>query len=153
MSNQQNEIPASLEPIGVLQLGDKQLSVVTPPVWYKFFASLSNLLQNLTNGVLAFTSEDVITAAGTTQATAYALTTEWAEVTITPANSGVKLAAFGAGVPNTVFNEGVNALKVYPPVGAQIDALGVNAPYSLPTAKMQTFYQTGNAQFRSTQLG
>lgn len=152
MANQQNEIPSSLEPVAGLQLGDKRLDVFVSAVWYKFFTSLSSLLQNLTNGVLAFTVEDTITATGASQATAFALTTEWAEVTVTPINAGVKLAAFGPGVPSVVFNRGANPLQVYPPIGAQIDALGVNNQFVLAATKMQTFYQISNAQFRSTQL-
>lgn len=153
MANQQNEIPASLEPVASLQLGDKELKVFATAVWYKFFTSLSSLLQNLTGGVLAFTTETDTTAAGLTQGTAYVLTTEWVEVTTTPIGSGVRLAAFGPGVPNVVFNAGINTLRVYPPVGSQIDALGVNSPYLLAATKTQTFNQIGNARFRSTQLG
>lgn len=153
MANQLNDVPTSLEPIAGLQLGNKRMEVTVSAVWYKFFVSVSVILKNLIGGVLGFTSENGAVATGTTQATALAMTTEWIEVTTVPAGSGVVLNGFGAGVPSVVFNEGANALKVYPPVGNQIDALGVNVAYLLPAAKMQTFYQTGNQQFRSTQLG
>lgn len=146
-----NRLPTSLEPIGTFS--DGQVPVIANKDWYLFWNSLSSVLGNLINGVLGFTSESGVTATGTVQGDAFVMVTEWVEVSITPVNSGVLLQGFGAGVASTVFNEGLNTLKVYPPVGARIDALAINAPYSLPTTKMQTFYQTQAAQWRSTQLG
>ena len=153
MAGQLNEIPASLEPIAELQLGDKTLKVYVTSVWYKFFVSLSDVLTNLIGGVLGFTNESNVTAAGASQATAYALTTEWAEVTTVPVGAGVALNNFGAGVPSTVMNASAGLLNVYPPLGGQIDALGVNNPYPLAATKTQIFNQSGSGQWRSTQLG
>ena len=153
MANQLNDIPTSLEAIADLQLGDKRMGVAVTAVWYKFFVSLSAVLSNLVGGVLGFTSQSGVTAVGTTQATAFPMSTEWVVITTTPLNGGVKLAGFGAGTPSQVFNRGANPLKVYPPVGGQIDALGVNNPYVLAATKMQNFSQTGVGQFYSTQLG
>lgn len=153
MAGELNEIPTSLEPVGKLTLGNKELDIFVSSVWYKFFVSLSDLLSNLVGGVLGFSSESNITATGTTQADAYPLTTEWAEITTTPVGSGVILNGFGAGVASTLFNMGANSLDVYPPPGAQIDALGLNVPYPLPAAKTQIFNQTATDQWRSTQLG
>lgn len=153
MAGQLNEIPASLEPLAEMTLGNKTLKVYVTSVWYKFFVSLSDILTNLIGGVLGFTIEPSVTATGATQATAFALTTEWAEITTTPVGSGVTLNSFGPGVPSTVMNMGANALKVYPPSGGQIDALGVDSPYSLPATKTQIFNQIAPGQWRSTQLG
>lgn len=94
-----------------------------------------------------------LVATGTTQATALVLTRGWNEVITTPVNSGVVIPALGVGIESTVFNEGANALKVYPPVGGQIDALGVNIPYSLASGKMQSLFQLTATRWRSTQLG
>lgn len=94
-----------------------------------------------------------LAATGTTQGTALALNRSWNEVTATPANSGVLLAAFGVGQQSVVFNEGGSALNVYPPAGGQIDALAVDAPYPLPNTKSQEFYQLTAARWRSSQLG
>lgn len=94
-----------------------------------------------------------LVAAGTTQGTALALTRNWNEVITTPAASGVLLATLGVGQPSKVWNAGLNALKIYPPVGGQIDALGVNVAYSLPIDKCQEFDQLTAATWRSTQLG
>lgn len=151
--NSQNQVPAQLEPIGSIQLGSKAVPATVAPVWYKFFVSLSGVVQNIVGGVLGFTVDDNIAAAGATQGTATLLETEWSVVTTTPANSGVVLHEFGPGVPSTVVNLGVNSLKVYPFDGAQIDALGVNAPYPLAAGKTQVFNQVANLQFQSTQLG
>lgn len=153
MANQLNEVPASLEPMAELSLGDRKFGVYVTAVWYKFFVSLSGVLSNLIGGVLGFTSENGITATGTTQADAFVAQTEWVIVSTTPLNSGVVIDAFGAGVASTVFNQGANPLKVYPPVGYQIDALGLNNPYTLAANKVQVFSQTDDTKFTSMQLG
>lgn len=60
---------------------------------------------------------------------------------------------FGPGVASTVFNRGANPLKVYPPVGGEIDSLGVDQPYVLAATKMQVFSQIDDALWSSMQLG
>jgi len=117
--------------------------------WWRFFYGLYTRNASTVPYLVATT----LTAAGTTQATALALQSEWNAISTTPANSGVRLNDFGVGLTSTVFNGGGAALKVYPPIGAQIDALGVNAPYSLANGKSQVFYQLSATQFRSQQLG
>lgn len=146
-----NQVPASLEPIGTFGGADVPVSVAS--VWYQFFQSLSSIVGNIVGGVLGFTLDGSVTAAGTVQADATELTTEWSAVTVTPINSGVVLNDFGAGVPQTVFNLGAHTLKIYPFAGAQVDALGANAAYLLASNKMQVFSQTGDTQFQSMQLG
>ena len=149
--SRQNQLPTSSQPIATF--GNSDVPTIVTTEWYKFFANLSALLKNLVDGVLGFTVQSGATAAGASQATALLMTTEWIEVTVTPPGAGVLMVGFGAGVPETVFNEGANSLSVYPPVGSRIDALAINAPYVLASGKMQTFYQTRTNQFRSTQLG
>lgn len=94
-----------------------------------------------------------LVATGTVQGDALVLTKGWNEVTTTPVNSGVVIPALGVGLASTTFNEGANALKLYPPVGGQIDALGINNPYSLAASKMQSLFQLTVTQWRTTQLG
>lgn len=113
--------------------------------WFELFSRSAATIQYLTATGL--------TATGTTQADALALTAEWNEVTTTPANSGVRLNSFGKGLTSTVFNAGANPLDVYPPVGGAIDALGTNNPYILAAGRSQTYYQLSTTAFRSTQLG
>lgn len=113
--------------------------------WWRFFYGL--YVRNATT--IPYLVSTALIAAGTTQANALALQSEWNEVTNTPANSGVRLANFGTGLNSLVMNFGGAALKVYPPVGAQIDALGANNPYSLANTASRTFYQISITQFRS----
>lgn len=97
--------------------------------------------------------ELAVAAAGTTQGTATVLDSQWATVTNVPANSGVKLFAIGAGNTSAVWNDGANALRVYPQVGGFIDAGGANAFYSLPVGKSQQFRQVTNLVWRTFQPG
>lgn len=117
--------------------------------WWRFWFNLYTLVA----ADVPYTAETALTATGTTQGTALALESEWSEITTTAANSGVRLFSFGIGLTGTVFNAGANALKVYPPIGGSIDALGVNAPYVLAAGKSQVFYQLTDTAFRSQQLG
>lgn len=94
-----------------------------------------------------------LVATGATQATALVLVAGWNEVDTVPVNTGVVVPTLGVGLASTVFNEGVNSLKVYPPVGGQIDALGVNIPYPLAASKVQSLFQLTATQWRTTQLG
>lgn len=151
MASELNQVPTSLVPIGTFSSNQVPVTVSNP--WYLFFQSLSSLIADLVGGVLGFTVQNGVEATGNSQATALQMTTEWIEVTMTPAGSGVMLQPFGPGVPSSVFNRGANPLKVYPPVGAQIDALGVNQPYVLAATKMQVLSQVEDEQFLSMQLG
>lgn len=118
-------------------------------IWWRFwFALLNRTLQTV-----QATVNPAVTAAGTTQATATALGSEWNVVTSTPASSGVVLDGFNEGISTTVFNQGGATLKVYPPAGMSIDALATNAAYSLANLKSQTFNQVSSTKFYSTQLG
>jgi hypothetical protein len=74
-----------------------------------------------------------ITAQGTNQAGALALTTHITVVTTVTTNSGVALPAAVAGMIITVYNAGANALNVYTVSGgsARINSLGTTAAYSL----------------------
>ncbi len=117
-------------------------------IWWRFwFALLTRSLQTV-----QATVNDAVTAAGTTQATATALESEWNAVITVPANAGVVLDGFNTGVSTLVINRGANTLKVYPPSGMQIDALGTNNAYSLSSGKCQIFNQISDSLFLTTQL-
>lgn len=75
-----------------------------------------------------------LVATGTTQAGALPLGADNNYFATVAAGSGAILPAMNPGDDVTVFNGGANALLVYPPVGAQIKALGVNAGYSVAAA-------------------
>lgn len=94
-----------------------------------------------------------LVASGSTQANALALTADWNLIGTTPNSSGVILPALTGGQSVLVVNGGVNPLNVYPPLTAQIDALGVNSTYALAASKMQVFNFFSSASILSTQLG
>lgn len=93
------------------------------------------LAQGLSGPLSACICKDTqaaISAAGTTQGTATELKAADNELTTVGAGSGVALAsALAAGDSQTVFNAGANAVKIYPPVGMQINALAANAAMTL----------------------
>jgi hypothetical protein len=83
-----------------------------------------------------------LTAAGTTQATALALGSDWNQVTTVPAGSGVALPAMQPGADIIVWNAAVQtapgqpALLIYPFSGAAINNGAVNVPFSLPVGQL-----------------
>jgi hypothetical protein len=79
-----------------------------------------------------------LVAAGTTQATAFALTNDISVFGTVAASSGAILPLFGSAYC-TVFNGGANALAVYPPVGGTINAAAANAAFSVGAGKSATF--------------
>lgn len=72
-----------------------------------------------------------VSAAGTTQGTATALTADLNVITTAAANSGV-LVTVAPGKLVTIINRGANAVKVYPSTGASFDALAANASITVP---------------------
>jgi len=85
---------------------------------------------------------NTVAAAGTTQATGTQLANAINLITTVPASTGVVLPAAIIGLRIVVRNAGANALNVYPATGAQINALGVNAAYSLATNTSIEFFCT-----------
>lgn len=79
-----------------------------------------------------------VTAAGSTQATATSVYGDNVSVTTVAASTGVLAFAGPTPAPGDtqfITNQGANALSVYPPVGAQINALGTNAAFSVAAGK------------------
>lgn len=85
-----------------------------------------------------------LTAAGTLQSDAYSMTAAVSQFTTVAANSGAVLTA---GPYQTVFNGGANPLKVYPPVGAKINQLAVNAAMLLAVSTACTFWYLSSTQW------
>lgn len=97
------------------------------------------------------TAQDQMTAhAGGGQGAATAITTMIARFTTvaTAADSSV-LPAAKAGLQITVSNAGANSMNVFPAVGDQINALGVNAAFALASGKTATFTAAANGQWHS----
>ena len=98
-------------------------------------------------------ASSTLVAAGTTINDAAPLTQDWNHVGDVPAGSGVQISSeldLQPGNDIWVFNNHANALNVYPPhAGAQIDALGNGAPYSLAPGKTRCFQTWTSTQFNS----
>ena len=91
-----------------------------------------------------------VTAAGTTQAGATPVYGDNVVVTTAAASSGVILsgnAGFAPGDDVFLTNQGANSLSVYPPVGGQINAGGVNAAFAVAAGKSTFFRSVGGNQF------
>jgi hypothetical protein len=73
-----------------------------------------------------------ITATGTTQGTAYALTKEINIVATVLSGNGVVLPAALVGMSITVINTSANTSLVYPASGAKINDQATDAAFSLP---------------------
>jgi|HubBroStandDraft_4_1064222.scaffolds.fasta_scaffold502904_2 hypothetical protein len=83
-----------------------------------------------------------VSAAGTTQGSATALTTHTNVVTVCASGAGVVLT-----LPfHKVYSRGAAAVLVYPASGAQFEAFGTNLPVSIPVGDQAEFYMTSTTQ-------
>lgn len=122
-------------------------SYMTTP-WYLMFRALFNRTGGGT-GAPSLVPQNVQDA-GAGQASAAALIPGVAFVTAS--GKGVGLSAQQAGQYMIVFNITAGQhVNVYPPAGAQINALGVNAPYVLATG-CQIFFWQSATQLRTMTL-
>src|SRR5262245_8321060 len=87
-----------------------------------------------------------ITATGTTQATAQLVVNGIGLVTTAASGSGVLLQTALQSAPQIIYNASANVLKVYPPVGMQINGLAVNIPHVLPPTSMALFWTVSSTQ-------
>lgn len=84
-----------------------------------------------------------VTAAGSAQTDATALTSAFVEIGTAGASTGVRLQADGTPSFYAVVNGGANAVKVYPPVGSFMNGT-VNAAFSVTNAKTAFIFRSGN---------
>jgi len=85
-------------------------------------------------------SNTAVTAAGSTQGTATALTVQLSHVTTVALNTGVILPTpIAAGLRITVRNGGANALNVYPHSGGNIAGTGTNVAISVDVGTVLDF--------------
>lgn len=94
-------------------------------------------------------NDGTLTAAGVGQADAFGVTDDWNWFGTVAAGSGAIILPLKPGNDIQFFNGGANPLNVYPPVGYQIDALGVNAPFVLAQSKLRVFECWSLTQFFS----
>lgn len=92
------------------------------------------------------------TAAGTTQANAYAVTNDFIVFTTVGAGTGARLPAQNAismtAIAGDIYRmanaQATNALLVYPAVGGNFVGLAANASVSVPAGKSAEFWCCGN---------
>ena len=101
-------------------------------------------LRNVKGSELTFTEVDnnftalnttvsaTVTAAGTNQGTATAITSTVTFITTAASGTGVILPAPDLGTKATIVNHGANPVNLYPAVGHTIDNGSANAPLVLP---------------------
>jgi hypothetical protein len=119
-------------------------------------------INNAFNGSTAFPIQSStaagLTAAGTTQANALALTKAINVIATAAASTGVALpsaASVGIGGYVVIFNDGANAIKVYGAVGSSdtIDGTAGATGVTLTNAKRCEYFVTAAGVWKSAQLG
>lgn len=88
-----------------------------------------------------------ISAAGSTQGTATALTKSFNEITTVAASQGVVLPSPEAGEILLVANQGANALNIYPASGHSINNLSVNTAQSLAVDTRRIFFAVTSSKW------
>jgi hypothetical protein len=96
-------------------------------------------------GLLAVSSNDSITAAGTVQANATVLTNNINIVSTVDVNSGVILPIAVAGYRIIIRNNSANTLNVYPNTGANINSGSINIPVTLTSAAAVEYFCSTSA--------
>lgn len=88
-----------------------------------------------------------LTATGTGQSDALALTSSFAAFGTVAASTGAILPSATGASPTCVVNGGANALSVYPASGEFINASNANTAFSVTAAKTAWFWPVGNRWF------
>lgn len=95
-----------------------------------------------------------LTAAGTVQTDALLLSASSNYITSVASGSGVRLPSLVTGVNITVTNNApVNAVLVYPPVGARINALSTNAAFTLVANQTTNFISLDGVTWNTGSTG
>lgn len=81
----------------------------------------------------------LLVAEGTTQADALAVTSDWNWFGTVAIGTGAIIPPLKPGNDIQFQNGGAHSLNIYPPIGYQIDALAVNAPFVLAAGKLRIF--------------
>ena len=121
-------------------------------IWKRIDLTSNTVISNLTvtndatiGGLLAVSSNDSITAAGTVQANATLLTNNINIVSTANVNSGVILPVAAAGYRIIVRNNSANTLNVYPNTGANINSGSINIPATLTSAAAVEYFCSTSA--------
>jgi hypothetical protein len=125
-------------------------------VLWSISAADGNLTQNVTNGgniVLNRVTTDitrtreVVTAAGTTQGTAAAITGHFIQANGASGTNGVILPTSVLGRTRTIFNNSASVLLLYPAVGGVINANATNASVSIAAYALAYVMEVGSGQY------
>ncbi len=119
-------------------LGDDNFTLKVSPDGSTFFDSLKMLAASGRAALKANGSG--LSAAGSTQGTATAITKQTNEFTTVGSGQGAVLPSPEQGEFIFVQNSGANALNVYPASGHSINALAANAAFSLAVGKNALFW-------------
>jgi len=119
-------------------LGDDNFTLKVSPDGSTFYDSLKMLAGSGRTAVKANGSG--LSAAGTTQGTATAITKQTNQFTTVAASSGAILPSPEQGEFIFIANAGANALSVYPASGHSINALANNAAFSMAVGKNALFW-------------
>ena len=98
-------------------------------------------------GFVSYGVTTAITAAGSTQGTATALTRPINVVSTVSASTGVILPTVPAGARIVVMNTSGTTLNVYPPSGAAINSAATNAAYAQPAGARLEYVSTSTTQW------
>jgi len=112
------------------------------------FTGIVTLPPNSVSDSLLMSLNVAITATGTTQATAIALTKDINVITLGTGGVVVQSAATGKIV--VVINKTTSAINIYPASGHYFDGLAINTPISLPPNAFIELYGFSTTQWNST---
>jgi hypothetical protein len=133
--NTNNTTPAWIS----LSTAGANANITANSVTASTFTSTSHYIYSVATG---------ISAGGSTQGDATALTKDINVVTTVNAGQGVQLPSTTGGMRITVMNaDSGDTLKVYPASGAQINSLGANAPLSVVAGGRLDFISTTGSQW------
>lgn len=114
-------------------LGDDNFSLKVSANGSTFFTALKMMAAS--GRVALKTNGSGLSAAGTTQGTATAITNQTNDFTTVAASSGAILPSPEQGEFIFVANSGANAMALYPASGHSINALAANTAFSVPAGK------------------
>ena len=118
-----------------------------------YTGGLVSVTGNVTGANIIATTYDItgvnvgISAAGSTQGTATALTKAFNVVSSVSAGQGVVLPTAVAGMRVTIVNTSANTVIIYPAAGGTINSLATNAGHSLPTVGRLDYIATSTTQW------
>lgn len=126
-------------------IGDNNITLKVSPDGSSWFSVLKMIASTGRMAIKSIATS--ISAAGSSQGTATALTASFNEVTTVSASQGVVLPSPEAGELVLVANQGANALNVYPASGHSINTLSANAALSVGSDTRKLFFAVTSSKW------